>query len=346
MAINNPLITICIPTYNRAQYIGQTIESVLNQTYSKLELLIVNDASTDETENIISKFKDKRIRYEKNSKNLGYIKSMRKGNNLSKGQWIMFLSDDDRMLPQMLEEMTNAMKENQNKEIGFVVPQTININSEGGVISIPKKQLIKKKYIVLNPKEFIFNFTLYGKKIRNKYSFNTSFPSTLFNKSILNKLGGSSNDLPVSHDIFIESKICLLFNILVVDDPLFEYRVHDNLGSSLNRTGSFIPEYTRFLNMLFKFVEDQKITFNYNFINYCYESLVTYLFKTDGGLVRFAARYTGEGKDKLRIITSYIKFGVSKNKKILLTPSFYLVIVVSFLPRHILLWSGKMFRKI
>lgn len=341
MVRNKPLITICIPTHNRAEYLPETIRSILNQTYKNFELFVINDASTDDTEAVVKDFKDRRMTYIKNRKNLGYIASMNKGTRLSKCEWIMHVSDDDRMRPTMLDEMTKVLGEQENKTIGFIVPQSANINGKGDLISDPSLQLNRKKYIVLNPGEFIFNFTLYGKKVLGKYIFNTSFPSTLFNRKILIELGLSSKAVPVSHDILIESKICLMYPVIVIDKPLFEYRVHQNLGSSLNKRGTFLEEYQKFLLLLFAFIDKKKITFPYDFKTYANNALISYLFSLNGGLVRLAARFDGGYSKRIFLIKDIVRFGLKQKKQLLINPRFYIVLLFSLLPRFVLLQAGK-----
>ena len=68
MAKNNPLLSICIPTFNRAAYLSETIQSILSQTYTHFELIIINDGCTDNTEDVVKGYKDKRIQYLKNKK--------------------------------------------------------------------------------------------------------------------------------------------------------------------------------------------------------------------------------------------------------------------------------------
>jgi glycosyltransferase involved in cell wall biosynthesis len=344
---NDPLITICIPTYNRANFIGNAINSILKQTYKNFELLICNDCSTDNTEEVIKKFKDKRITYIKNQKNSGYIYSMNKCTKMAKGDWVMHLSDDDELLPDTLELQVKALQENADKTIGFVVPQTMTVNPEGKTVSVPQKQLEKNKwYIVFEPKEFIPNYTLYGKKIRDKYVFGTSFPSTLFNKKVLLELGMSSVEVPVAHDLLIGAKICLKYPVIVIDKPLIKYMVHENWGSSLNARGEFLREEAKYFELLLDFVKQEKITFDYDFRKYCYQSLVDYLFRVNGGLIRLAARYNGSFANKMNVRNEYIKFGLKHDKGLLSRPTFYAVVLASFLPKGIILKFGKMYKQI
>ncbi len=97
-----PAISIILPAYNSMQFIGQTIESLLNQTFTNFELLIINDGSTDGTELIIRSYTDNRIRYIKNEVNSGLVYTLNKGIELSRGKYIARMDADDIALPQRL----------------------------------------------------------------------------------------------------------------------------------------------------------------------------------------------------------------------------------------------------
>ena len=88
-------VTVSIPTYNRARFIGKAVDSVLAQTYKDIEILIIDNASTDDTQKIISSFDDNRIKYVKNEENIGIIGNWNKCIGLAQGQYLMILGDDD-----------------------------------------------------------------------------------------------------------------------------------------------------------------------------------------------------------------------------------------------------------
>lgn len=91
----NGLVSIIMPSYNTGCYISASISSVLAQTYTNWELIIVDDCSTDNTDSIISSFHDERIRYIKNEKNSGAAVSRNRALREAKGKWIAFLDSDD-----------------------------------------------------------------------------------------------------------------------------------------------------------------------------------------------------------------------------------------------------------
>jgi glycosyltransferase involved in cell wall biosynthesis len=99
-----PKVTVFIPVYNREQYIGEAIESILAQTFSDFEILLVDDGSTDASVEKIRWFSDPRIRLVSNDKNLGIPKTRNKGVELARGQYMAMLDSDDRAYPDRLEK--------------------------------------------------------------------------------------------------------------------------------------------------------------------------------------------------------------------------------------------------
>ncbi len=90
-----PIISVLMPVYNGALYLKQAIESILVQSYSNFEFIIVNDGSTDTSEAVVNEFKDKRIRYVLNEKNLGLVASLNIGIALAAGKYIARMDQDD-----------------------------------------------------------------------------------------------------------------------------------------------------------------------------------------------------------------------------------------------------------
>lgn len=106
------LVSIITPSYNTGEYIKETITSVLNQTYSNWEMIIVDDCSTDNTDDAVASFlSDNRIRYLKNEKNSGAAISRNRAIREAKGKYIAFLDSDDLWKPDKLEKQVAFMKE-------------------------------------------------------------------------------------------------------------------------------------------------------------------------------------------------------------------------------------------
>lgn len=104
------LVSIIMPSYNTGRFISETIESVLDQTYPNWELIIVDDCSTDNTDEVVGRYlADKRIRYIKNDVNSGAAVSRNRALREAKGRWIAFLDSDDLWMAEKLEKQLNFM---------------------------------------------------------------------------------------------------------------------------------------------------------------------------------------------------------------------------------------------
>ena len=108
--MNRPLVTVLMALYNGGEYLKQTVQSVLDQTYDHFEFLIVNDCSTDDSLKIIGSFQDKRIRIHNNVKNLGQTPSLNIGVKLAKGDYFARIDGDDVALPQWLQAQVDAIE--------------------------------------------------------------------------------------------------------------------------------------------------------------------------------------------------------------------------------------------
>ncbi|MBR2324492.1 MAG: glycosyltransferase family 2 protein [Clostridia bacterium] len=107
------LVSIIMPSYNTGRFIKETIESVLAQSYSDWELILVDDCSKDNTDEVVSQYlADARIRYIKNETNSGAAVSRNRALREAKGKWIAFLDSDDLWAPEKLEKQIRFMEEN------------------------------------------------------------------------------------------------------------------------------------------------------------------------------------------------------------------------------------------
>lgn len=135
------LVSVIMPSWNTAGFIAESIRSVIDQTYTKWELIIVDDCSTDNTDEVVASFHDDRIRYFKNEKNMGAALTRNRALREARGEWIAFLDSDDLWKPKKLENQLAFMKENgyvfsyheyekideESKPLGIYVsgPQTV-----------------------------------------------------------------------------------------------------------------------------------------------------------------------------------------------------------------------------
>lgn len=127
----NPLISVCIPSYNNSSFIAETIRSVLAQTYENFEIIIVDDCSTDNTVEIIKGFNDRRISLFENASNLGMHGNWNKSLSLAKGEFIKLLCGDDLIYPSCLELQLAAFQEPLNQNVSLVACKRKIITADG-----------------------------------------------------------------------------------------------------------------------------------------------------------------------------------------------------------------------
>jgi glycosyltransferase involved in cell wall biosynthesis len=132
---NIPLFSVVIPTYNRADFIGIAIKSVVNQSFRNWELIVVDDGSTDNTREVVYSFKDDRIKYHF-QENQELNAARNKGIMLAKGDFITFLDDDDYYLSDYLSQSKTLIDDNGFKT--GIYRSGVIIHSEGKEIKGPK----------------------------------------------------------------------------------------------------------------------------------------------------------------------------------------------------------------
>lgn len=131
--MEKPLITVVIPCFNQGQFLGEAIESILSQSYKKLEIIVVNDGSTDTTSDVARKYKEV-ILIEQENKGLAATRNI--GLSFSRGEYIVFLDADDLLLPNAVE--TNVKYLLRNKNAVFVSGRSRYIAFDGTIIEDSK----------------------------------------------------------------------------------------------------------------------------------------------------------------------------------------------------------------
>ncbi|MCI0448483.1 MAG: glycosyltransferase [Chlorobi bacterium] len=167
-------ITVLMAAYNCAEYIGHSIKSILNQTYKEFEFIIIDDGSMDNTEEIVSGFKDSRIIYKKTN-NKGTSAALNYGLKLASGEWIARIDADDLNIPSRLEMQTNFL--NGNPEYDFVSSWSVYFKSPSKILFLLREPITHSqiyKYLNLhNPLNQ--SGIMYRKKIIKKEGYNESF---------------------------------------------------------------------------------------------------------------------------------------------------------------------------
>lgn len=225
MPDKKPRVSVCIPTYNRARYIGKTIQSILNQTFSDFELIIVDNASADNTEEVVRKFmeKDNRIRYYKNAKNIGMHPNWNRAIELATGDYIAIFHDDDLYHPTILEKEVALL--NAHNNVGFVDTGGYIIDEKGTKIGT----WVYERQIITSGINFILN------------TLKTAFcpincPSVMVKRECYEKVGYFTDKfIPSDYDMWL--RICEYFDVGYIKEPLFNYRRHKESGCSILKLG-------------------------------------------------------------------------------------------------------------
>lgn len=138
--MSSPKVSVIIPTYNHANYIAAAIQSVLDQTYQDFEIIVVDDASTDQTDKVMSQFDDPRIMYLVHKKNRYAAATRNTGIRASSGEYIAFLDADDFIHPAKLQTQIAFLEENPS--IGLTYNSRIEIDQSGAPLSIAPAPLV------------------------------------------------------------------------------------------------------------------------------------------------------------------------------------------------------------
>lgn len=209
------LVSVILPAYNCEKTLTDTLESVLNQTYKDLEIILINDAAKDRTHAICDSFakKDQRIRYYINSNNLGTLETRVRAINLAKGEWIAFVDSDDLWSPDKLEKQF-ALQKATGCDLVYTASSFINETGEPfkWIMHVPEQVTYKK---LLRQNVISNSSVLMRKRDYLKYS----------------PYSERGNDM---HEDFA-CWLCMLRAGLTargVNEPLITYRIHKNSSSS------------------------------------------------------------------------------------------------------------------
>lgn len=123
-----PLVSVCIPTYNRPEYLRRAVESCLAQTLREFEVIITDNSTNDESEKMAATWTDPRIRYYRNQGNVGPVASSNRAVSLCQAPYIKFLMDDDLIKPRCLEQMAAALEKNPTAGVAMAPMDLIDEN--------------------------------------------------------------------------------------------------------------------------------------------------------------------------------------------------------------------------
>ena len=138
--MKEPTFSICIPNYNYGRYIGETIQGVLDQTYQNFEIIVADNASTDNSVEVVQSFKDERIRLIRNRYNIGFAPNLQRATMFARNDFVNLLSSDDLMKPTALETYTDILVKQGDRAHHTVLMSEVEvINANGQIIGLVQR---------------------------------------------------------------------------------------------------------------------------------------------------------------------------------------------------------------
>lgn len=200
----SPIISVILPVYNCEKFVSEAVQSVLNQTFTDFELLIIDDCSTDATVSIIQSFSDDRINLICKEKNSGYTDSLNYAISIAKGKYIARMDGDDVCLPTRFQKQIEAM--NANEEV---------------ILCGTAIQIIDSDKILKHP--------INHDDIKVKLCFSNAFfhPTVMFRKDVFANLHYNKEFEP-AEDYDLWTQLVFKGKVMNIDEVLLKYRVHQN----------------------------------------------------------------------------------------------------------------------
>lgn len=247
MAEKMPLFSICIPNYNYENYLGATIDSVLDQSFEDFEIVIQDNASTDGSWDLIQSYakKDKRIRAYQNTVNVGFAPNLQKVTENARGEFIILLSSDDKMKPEALASYAMVIKDSEDKESLILCADVDIIDEEDKTIGFIQKRrndyaistcTLNDSYDKGAPEELDLDKFL-------KTSLTGKIPRTLsifcafaYSRKLWERVCGYDTTKHFSPDFAFSLKLLEMRpTYFWVHERFFEYRIHANNQTSLQK---------------------------------------------------------------------------------------------------------------
>jgi glycosyltransferase involved in cell wall biosynthesis len=217
MIQNNPTVSVIIPTYDRAHLIGRSIQSVLDQTYHDFEIIVIDDGSIDNTEDIVKTFKDKRIIYIKHDTNKGAAAARNTGIEASRGKYMAFQDSDDEWLPEKLEKQMNVFKTAQ-PEVGVVYTDMLKIGENGRTEYLHSAQVTNKNLI--------------DSETNNYQAWGLTVGTSIIRKDCFDAIGLFNENFPRHEDLELFIRLSKHYSFVHIKEPLVKYYVTPGCMSS------------------------------------------------------------------------------------------------------------------
>lgn len=261
----NDLVSVIIPSYNHEKYIKDCVMSVINQTYKNLEILVIDDCSTDNSKTILKKIKDNRLKVLYSKTNKGTVRTINQLTAKCHGKYIAIIGSDDLWVEDKVEKQINFLK--KHKDIGavFSLADIIDENDNLYVDDDSFNQNIFKSENMSS-----------GKRLRMFFESGNHLchSSSLIRKSVIDKIGLYDISYRQLHDYDYWVRLVNEYNIYVMNNKLVKYRRFKNSKKNLSNNTCesmtrVVNENNAIMNWMFSNIKDSlfKEGFNDLFIN-------------------------------------------------------------------------------
>lgn len=236
MTEGRPLVTIAIPTYNRADsFLTRALNSALNQTYPNLEIIVSDNCSVDHTRSLVEGFSDPRIKYFRQSTNIGANDNFNFCVEQSRGLYFLLLSDDDEIDRDFIEVCMDAVA--HAPHVGIIQTGTRVVDGQGTVIKSKRNRVAG-----LDMTGFILGW----------FAGETSLYlcSTLFNTARLKGIGGFHSKTNLFQDVVAEIKLAAEYGREDISAVKASFRRHDNNQGSMARLNDWVQDSLYLLDVM------------------------------------------------------------------------------------------------
>lgn len=237
-----PKVSVVIPTYNHEKYVGECIQSILDQTYQDFEIIITDDGSSDGTVNVIKEFDDSRIQLYTHAENKGACTAVNNCIRKAVGEYIAVLSSDDAWEPTKLEKQVKYLDD--HPEISAVFTKVAFINESSTLIGLADYD----------------RFYIFDKKNRPRYAWLNQFffkgnclchPSVLIRRKCYDDIGLYDERMANIPDQDMWVRLCFKYEIHIIDEKLVHFRVREGeVNVSGNRMPNIIRGYFEYMQIL------------------------------------------------------------------------------------------------
>jgi glycosyltransferase involved in cell wall biosynthesis len=212
-AEQSPVVTFVVPCYKLGHVLRDCVESILAQTYTDFEVLIMDDCSPDDTPAVARSFTDARVRHVRNERNLGHLKNYDKGIQLARGRYLWLISADDKLRrAYVLEQFVAALDASPDASFVFCPAMKFDDDGELGMYGAHGD-----RHHTFRPSEFLPTL-LAGNSV--------SAPAAMARKECYDRIGGFPLDLPFAGDWYIWARFALDGAVVYLPKAMVSYRVH------------------------------------------------------------------------------------------------------------------------